>query len=126
MTHTPAYETLGGEQTLRNIIHDFVNKMASDVMIGFFFTSVNLTRLKELEFQHASAFLGGPHTYKGRPLTQAHAPHPIMGGHFARRLVLLRETLQEHAVPVSIIEAWLAHNQSLQSEITSYSKHACS
>ncbi len=99
---------MGGEPVLRAVIDAFVTKLSSDPMIGFFFASVNLTRLKELEFQHAAEFLGGPYTYKGRPLNKAHAPHRIMGGQFARRLVILRETLHEQGVPEAVVEAWLA------------------
>ena len=87
------YERIGGEQGLRAIVDDFVDRVFDDVMIGFFFRKVERRRIKELEFQHAAEHLGGPVRYRGRPLQEAHAAHPIMGGQFARRTELLRQTL---------------------------------
>jgi hemoglobin len=79
-TITTFYDQLGGEAALRAIIDDFVERVFADTMIGFFFRDVPIKRIKELEFQHAAELLGGPVPYKGRPLREAHAKHPIMGG----------------------------------------------
>ncbi|HEX7476487.1 MAG TPA: group 1 truncated hemoglobin [Polyangiales bacterium] len=113
-----AYERIGGEAGLRLIIDDFVTRVFADVMIGFFFRDVPHKRIAEFEFQHAASFLGGPVEYKGRPLGLAHQKHPILGGHFARRTQILRQTLQAHAVPEDIARAWLDHTESLRPEIT--------
>jgi hemoglobin len=112
------YERIGGEQGLRAIVDDFVDRVFDDVMIGFFFRNVERRRIKELEFQHAAEHLGGPFRYRGRPLQEAHAAHRIMGGQFARRAELLRQTLSDHGVPEDIQSAWLAHTESLRALIT--------
>jgi len=112
------YERIGGEQGLRAIVDDFVDRVFDDVMIGFFFRKVERRRIKELEFQHAAEHLGGPVRYRGRPLQEAHAAHPIMGGQFARRTELLRQTLSEHGVADDIQRAWLDHTESLRGLIT--------
>jgi truncated hemoglobin YjbI len=116
---TSMYERIGGETALRAIIGDFVDRIFDDIMIGFFFRNVDRSRLKELEFQHAAEHLGGPFRYAGRPLKQAHAAHRIMGGQFARRKEVLRQTLVAHAVAPDIIDAWLAHTESLRLQVTS-------
>ena len=119
MTDGPsAYERIGGEEKLRAIVSDFVDRVTGDMMIGFFFRDVDKPRLKEMEVQFASAHLGGPSTYEGRPVRTAHGAHPIMGGHFNRRLRLLDQTLQDHGVADDIRVAWLSHNESLRSHIT--------
>ena len=92
--------------------------MFDDVMIGFFFRKVARKHIKELEYQHAAQFLGGPVEYRGRPLREAHKAHPIMGGQFARRKRLLEQALQAHNAPQDIIDAWLAHTESLRNEVT--------
>jgi len=120
-----AYARLGGEAPLRAIVDDFVERMWTDIMIGFLFAHADKQRVKEFEFQHASEFLGGPHRYAGRPLRQAHAPHPIMGGHFARRLQILRQVFAAHAVPEDIREAWLAHNTGLRDQVTQQDLGEC-
>ena len=112
------YERIGGEVALRAIISDFIDRVFDDVLIGFFFRNASKSRLNEFEFQHASEFLGGPVQYQGRPLKELHARHPIMGGHFARRLTLLRQVLSDHQVPADIVTAWVDHNAALRREIT--------
>jgi hemoglobin len=119
------YDRIGGEAGLRAIIGDFVDRVFEDVMIGFFFRGVERERLKELEFQHAAQHLGAEIAYHGRPLASAHARHRIMGGQFSRRKELLRKTLVQHGVAPDIIEAWLAHIESLRSQITSDSGGEC-
>lgn len=112
------YERLGGEPGLRALIDDFVGRVVSDIMIGFMFRDVDRARLARLELEHAAAHLGGPSRYTGRPLRQAHAKHRIMGGQFARRKELLRKTLVDHGVAQDIIDAWLAHTESLREQVT--------
>lgn len=113
-----AYERLGGEPALRAIVEDFVGRIVRDVMIGFFFVRVDRTRLVEMELSLAREQLGGPGRYEGRPMRQAHGPHRIMGGHFARRREILRQTLVAHAVPDDVVARWLAHVDALRAEIT--------
>lgn len=112
------YAQLGGEPALRAIIDDFVDRVFDDIMIGFFFAQADRPRIKQLELQHASALLGGPAAYAGRPLRQAHAKHPIRGGHFARRMTLLRQVLTAHSVPAAIQQPWLEHDLQLRGQIT--------
>lgn len=85
--------------------------MFADIMIGFFFRHTNRAHLYELEYQHAAAFLGGPVTYRGRDLAVVHKPLRIMGGQFARRLRILEEVLQSHAVAQSIAQPWIEHQR---------------
>lgn len=126
MTERPtAFERLGGEAGLRMIVDDFVERVFADVMIGFFFRDADKRRIKELEYQHAAEHLGGPVRYRGRPLDVAHAPHPIMGGQFARRKELLRKTLVDHHAPADVIEAWLAHTESLRALVTAQPDGKC-
>ena len=112
------YEELGGEAKLRQIIDTFIDRVFEDRMIGFFFRHADKNRIKEMEFQLTARFLGADVEYKGRPLDEAHARHPIMGGQFARRLQLLKETLKEHGVPKHIQDAWIEHTESLRPLIT--------
>ncbi|MFN9810592.1 MAG: hypothetical protein ACK6CU_13270 [Deltaproteobacteria bacterium] len=94
---------------IRAVSRDLVTRMARDPMIGFAFAGVDLARLAELEYQHASRTLGFDVPYEGRPLEAAHFPRRIFGGQFDRRMVLLREILAEREVPAPLRDAWLAH-----------------
>ena len=119
------FEQLGGEVKLRAIIDAFIDRVFEDRMIGFFFRHVDRARIKELEYQHAAAYLGAPVVYRGRALDEAHAKHPIMGGHFARRRQILKETLEAYAVPNAVKQAWLEHTDSLRPLITSQAGSDC-
>jgi len=122
----PSYfDQLGGETALKAIIDQFIDRVFQDRMIGFFFRDADRGRLKELEYQLAAHFLGAPIEYQGRPLDQVHAKHPIMGGHFARRKQILKETLESHAVPESIKAAWLQHTEDLRALITAQAGSEC-
>jgi truncated hemoglobin YjbI len=78
-----------------------------------------------MEYQLAAEFLGAGVKYQGRPLDQVHGRHPIMGGHFARRKQILKETLESNAVPEAIKTAWLRHTEDLRALITTQSGSAC-
>ena len=112
------YEELGGEPRLREIIDTFIDRVFEDRMIGFFFRNADKKRIKEMEFQLTARFLGADVEYQGRPLEVAHARHPIMGGQFARRLQILKETLERYGVPPHIRDAWIEHTERLRPLIT--------
>jgi hemoglobin len=119
------FEKLGGEPKLREIIDTFIDRVFEDRMIGFFFGNADRERIKEFEYQLSAGFLGAPVKYQGRPLDQVHAKHPIMGGHFARRRQILRETLEFYQVPEEIMRAWLEHTDALRSLITAQTDSTC-
>ena len=119
------FDKLGGETRLRAIIDTFIDRVFADRMIGFFFRNADRRRIKELEYQLAANFLGAKVEYRGRPLGKAHANHPIMGGHFARRRQILSETLDFHGVHPEIKAALLRHTDALRDQITPESGSGC-
>ena len=119
------FEQLGGEPKLRTIIDTFIDRVFDDRMIGFFFRNADRQRIKDMEYQLTAHFLGAGVEYQGRPLDQVHAKHPIMGGHFARRQQILKETLDLYHVPEPIKEAWLTHTDALRPLITSQKDSEC-
>ncbi|MBI2571589.1 MAG: group 1 truncated hemoglobin [Candidatus Schekmanbacteria bacterium] len=118
MSQPTPFARVGGEEVLRTIIDDFVDRCFADVWIGFLFRNANRARIKTFEYQHAAAFLGAGTEYEGRPLDVAHGRHHIAGGQFMRRLQILRETLDDHGVPPPVRDAWIEHNESLRAVIT--------
>jgi hemoglobin len=112
------FEKLGSESGLRAIVNAFIDRVFEDRMIGFFFRNADRARIKEMEYQLTASFLGADIKYTGRPLGKAHVNHPIMGGHFARRRQILKETLEAYQVVEEIKAAWLHHTDSLRPLIT--------
>ncbi len=119
------FEKLGGEPKLRAIVNDFVDRCFDDAMIGFLFQRADRDRIKRFEYEHAAEHLGGEVHYGGRPLDQAHRPHRIFGGQFARRRQILIQTLNDHGVPEDVVEAWIAHQDSLRALITGDEGSSC-
>lgn len=119
------FSLMGGEPALRAVIDDFIERVFADVMIGFFFAKADKARIKSKEYELAAALLGAEVSYSGRGLPEAHAAHPIMGGHFDRRSTLLKETLADHRVPGAVVEAWLEHSERMRGSITQQDKGQC-
>ena len=125
MERQSLFEKMGGEEKVRQIIETFVDRVFEDRMIGFFFRSANRERIKQMEYQLIAKFLGADLQYHGKPLQLAHGKHPIMGGHFARRRQILKETLQQYNVPAPIVEVWLEHTDRLRPLITGQVGSGC-
>ena len=112
------YAKIGAEQ-LRAVVTDFYSRVFGDLMIGFIFEGKDRARLIEKEWERAATFLGAPDVkYTGRPMRTAHAQSPIFGGHFERRLQILRETMRDNQVDPDVQRVWIEHTQALRSQIT--------
>ncbi len=119
------FDELGGEPVLRKIIDRFVDRMFDDVMIGFFFRKASRARIKEKEYEFAAEHLGAKVQYTGRALDKAHGPHGIRASQFMRRLQILKETLDEFAVPAKVREHWLDHTTALMSQVSAPDDDRC-
>src|SRR4051812_32780270 len=125
MQEETLFERLGGATVLRAIIERFVDRLFDDLMIGYLFRAADRARVKAKEYEFAARHLGAQVPYTGRPINDAHRPHRITGGHFMRRLQILKETLAEFRVPPEVSEHWVAHTLSLQTEITDNALDQC-
>jgi hemoglobin len=114
-----------GEPKLREVITDFYGRLFGDVMIGFLFEGKSRQHLIDREVEFTAGFLGGDMKYTGRPMRTAHAASPIFGGHFERRLQILRETLRDHAVDADVQRVWIEHTLALRAQITSDKGSEC-
>jgi hemoglobin len=111
------YDRIGGD-TLRAVVRDFYDRIFADTMIGYMFADRNKERLIAKEWELVAALLGAPVRYTGRPLPEAHARHDILGGHFDRRLQILRDTLADHGVDAEVQQAWIEHTLALRDQVT--------
>ena len=108
-----------GEARITKILDDFYKRMAADLMIGFFFTGLNVTEIAKMQMAFLLRSMGVTPTYSGRPPAQAHKElPPILRGHFDRRLKILEETLRAHDVHVEDMRIWLAFEASFRKVVT--------
>lgn len=119
------FDDLGGEPALRKLVDRFVDRLFDDVMIGFFFRNARRERIKQMEYEFAAQHLGAGSEYTGRPIDEAHRAHPIMGGQFARRLTILKETLEVAGAPAHVTQHWLAHTERLRPLVTADTGQEC-
>jgi hemoglobin len=118
MKDTTLFDKIGADK-LRAVITDFYARIFSDVMIGFMFQGKDRQHLIDREWEFAAGFLGAADVkYTGRPMRAAHAQHTIFGGHFERRLQILREAMAAHDVDPEVQAAWIEHTNALRGQIT--------
>ncbi|MEE2787563.1 MAG: group 1 truncated hemoglobin [Myxococcota bacterium] len=111
------YDTIGGEDVLRAILRDFYDRVFVDPMIGYMFHGRDKAHLVEREVEFTARLLGADVVYQGRSMAKAHRQHHIARGHFARRLVLLEQTLDDHQVDESVRQCWIDHTRALASVV---------
>lgn len=111
------YELIGPDK-LRAVISDFYDRLFGDLMIGFLFHGKPKQQLIDREWEFTAKLLGGDVAYTGRTIRKAHARSPILGGHFERRLQILRETMADHDVSDAVQERWIEHTLALRPQVT--------
>jgi hemoglobin len=121
---TTLFDAVGGDK-LRLVVEDLYDRLFADVMIGFLFKGRDRERLVQKEWELVAELLGGPVRYSGRTMAEAHGRLPIMGGHFERRLQILRETLAHHAIPEEARRRWLEHSLAQRAQVTRDGSGVC-
>ena len=111
------YERIGPE-VIRRSLTLFYERAFADGIIGHFFFGKDRLHITEMQIEFATAMLGGPRHYRGRPLAAAHAQLDIRRPHFMRRQTLLREVLDEVGVAPELRDAWLGLEEALRPVVT--------
>ena len=124
MARTNLFNLIGPDR-LRAVVVDFYQRVFDDVMIGFMFQGKDRAHLIEREYEFTAHFLGGPVVYTGRPIKEAHAKTPIFGGHFERRLQILRNTMADHQVDADVVASVVEHQQALRALVTGDKSSEC-
>jgi len=107
-----------GADALDEVVAAFVQRMANDLIIGFFFEGRDLGRIIRHERELLRVHLGQGAGYTGRPLAGVHKPLGINKGHFRRRHAILRNVCGEMGVEDAIVSRWIEQEQQLESMIT--------
>jgi hemoglobin len=107
------YERIGDE-LIRKAITEFYRRAETDGIIGHFFFNKDVRDITEKQITFATAMLGGPRRYKGKPLGPAHANLDLRGPHFDRRQVLMAEVLTEMGVADELRDGWMELEERLR------------
>lgn len=93
------YARLGGLPAIQAVVPRFLERVASDERINYFFALSDLEALKGKLIDFFCSATGGPCAYAGRDMRSAHAALPIGPRHFDALVEDLTRTLDELHVP---------------------------
>jgi hemoglobin len=121
---TTAYEAIGGEEKVRAVLQRLYDRLFVDPMVGFLFEGKDKAHIVEQQLAFTCSFLGGPQRYEGKPLPEAHAPLPLLPGHFDRRHHMLAQVLAELNVPEEVRSVWLRIDEGLRTSVLASAEEA--
>lgn len=111
-------DAIGTRERLDALLLDFYERMANDLMLGFFFQGKDLPHIAAQQGAFLARAMGFTPSYTGKAPADAHrALPPILAGHFDRRLRLLEETLRAAGLPEEAIQAWLGFENAFRKAI---------
>jgi hemoglobin len=113
------YDAIGGEPALAAVVDDFYERVLVDPELAAFFAGANMNKLKGRQVEFFAAALGGPHTYTGAPMRQAHWGRGIRQEHFDLVAGHLAAALGAAGVPEEIIGQILGLIAPLAKDIAS-------
>ena len=112
------YLEIGSEARLGELLAKFYKKMATDILLGFFFSGKDLDHISEQQKKFLLRAMGVTRSYEGKSPRGAHRKiPPILQGHFDRRMVLLRETLEEEGLSKENIKTWIDFEEQFRKSI---------
>jgi hemoglobin len=76
------YERLGGMEAIAAVVEDFRDRVAKDDRINQKFARTDLVRLRKMLIDQVCEAAGGPCTYTGRSMKDAHAGMKVTTGEF--------------------------------------------
>ena len=96
------YERLGGKDAITAVVDSFVAKVAADTRINKKFAKSDVGRVKTMLVDQICAATGGPCTYTGRSMKDAHRNMAVTEGEFNALVEDLTATL--NGFKVGLIE----------------------
>jgi hemoglobin len=114
---TPLYDRLGGLNAIRAVVDSVVARGAADDRINGKFARTDVPRLKKEFIDQLCEATGGPCTYTGRNMRDAHADMKVTDGEFDAFIQDVEATLDEFKVPQTEQKALLDLLLPLREEI---------
>lgn len=93
MPEETLYDRLGGHEAIRAVVDDFYDRLVDDDELGPFFADADLEHLRETQTDFLCEAAGGPQTYDGPTVEEAHLDVPFEPEHIERAVALLEESL---------------------------------
>ena len=111
------YDRLGGKSAITAVIDTFVARVAADSRINKKFAHSNIPRVKAMLVDQVCAQTGGPCTYTGRTMKEAHRNMRVTEGEFNALVEDLVAALNVFKVPKPEQDELLAALGSMKGDI---------
>jgi hemoglobin len=102
------YQALGGQEAIQRFTNDFYDRMLKDPRIAHFFDGINMVYLKRVLADYFCVVAGGPCTYDGVSMTNAHAGLGIGKADFNALVENLQLAMDAAGVPFATQNQLLA------------------
>jgi truncated hemoglobin YjbI len=99
------YGQLGGAPVITEAVDRFYRLVLADPELAPYFVGADVAVVKRHQVLLLSSVLGGPQSYGGRGLDEAHAGLGVTGPHYDKVAALLLDVLAELGAPAHIAEA---------------------
>ncbi len=96
---TSLYDRLGGKDAIVAVVKDFSGRCAADGRINQKFARTDIERLRKMLVDQVCEATGGPCTYTGRDMKEAHLGMGVTSGEFNALVGNLIATLHQFKVP---------------------------
>ncbi|MFK4145181.1 group 1 truncated hemoglobin [Streptomyces sp. NPDC004065] len=100
---TAYYQRIGGAPTVRTVVDDLYFHALRDEQLSPYFAGTDLSSLKRHMVLMLTKVLGGPDTYTGRGLAEAHQGLDITGEHYERVGHVLLDVLRQNGAGADVI-----------------------
>jgi hemoglobin len=125
---TPLWDRLGGEKSVRAVVHDFVITAATNPKVNFLrdgkvqIDEKGVEKLEQLLVELISATTGGPLKYTGRSMKESHKGMAITEDEFNAIAGDLIATLKKFKVPQKEIDELIAIVATTKDDIVEVKK----
>jgi len=114
------YNQIGGAAAVNVAVDIFYQKVLDDPRIAHFFNDIDMLQQKRKQKSFLSFVFGGPATYNGKDMRQAHArlvSKGLVGEHFDAVAEHLEATLEELNVADELIDEVMAVADSVRGDV---------
>lgn len=111
------FRAFGGQQGLRTLVDDVVERAVQHPQIGHFFADTNLKRLREQLTSQLCAVTGGPCQYAGDSMVESHKGMGVRPADFNKLVELLQDAMDAAQVPFTAQNRLLARLAPMHREI---------
>jgi len=111
------YAYIGGRDAVEAVVSDFYDRVFDDPLLEPYFEGVDREALFAHQVQFVSAVAGGPVSYEGADMREAHEGMGITAAAFGRVATYFGEALRENGVAEEDVDTILEEVGALEPDV---------